>query len=104
MATNDSISKETLEQIEKALRGIVSHAMSIRQLVIPIEDSAAGADDVAVVSANCGAVAALANQIGYLADVCAGRIAGNVTSMFDLEYWFGISLNVLAKQKGVNHD
>lgn len=97
MATKDSISKETLEQIEKALAGIVSHAMSIRHLVIPIEDSAAGADDVIAVSANCGAVAALANQIGFLAEACGGRISGDASSGFNADYWFGISFKDVAK-------
>lgn len=100
MTTNNSISKETLEQIEMALTRIVSSAMSIRHLVIPIEDSAAGANDIAVVSANCGAVEALANQIGFLADLCAARIEGKATPMLDAEYWFKTQLSSASELEG----
>lgn len=53
MATNDSISKETLDQICKALRGIALQARSITHLTIAAEDSATGAEGIEIVSANC---------------------------------------------------
>lgn len=100
MATNDFISKETLDQIEMTLNRIMSSAMSIRQLVIPIEDSAAGASEMAVVSANCGAVEALANQIRFLADLCAARIEGKTTPSLDAEYWFKVQPSPAAELEG----
>lgn len=101
MSTKDSISKETFEQIEMALARIISSAMSIRHLVIPIEDSAAGANDITAVSANCGAVEALANQIGFLADLCAARIEGKTTPSLDAEYWFKTQTSPAAELEGV---
>lgn len=102
MATNDSISKETLAQICKALRGIALQARSITHLTIAVEDSATGADGIEIVSANCTSIDALANQIGYLADVCLGKI-DETAATTGAESWFGITLNGVTQAGGNHH-
>lgn len=82
MANANSISPETLEQIDLILSCITASAKTIKILSDEILESGG---DLATVGALCEAIECVSSQVGYLADDGLGRIGSPKNSA---ESWF----------------